>query len=47
MICLSISCLGRWGNLGAVSSSERRLGGSCGSLGTVIRLVRYRRLEHS
>lgn len=43
----SISLVGRRGNAGRSSSSERRLGGSWGSLGTVIRLVRYRRFEHS
>jgi len=41
VICLSISCFGRAGNRGAdSSSSESRFGGSCGSLGTVIKLVR-------
>jgi hypothetical protein len=40
VICRSISCFGRCGRRGADSSSESRFGGSWGSLGTVIKLVR-------
>lgn len=44
---ISISRAGLRGNAGRSSSSATRLGGSCGNFGTVIRLVRYRKLEHS
>ena len=43
----STSLVGRRGKAGRSSSSPKRLGGSCGSLGTWIRLVKYRRFEHS